>query len=62
MVHVSQNSICVDHDLMAWNPFDIRDKTDAAGVFLKLWIVQALFDWESVRSIHKMGSMMGKTI
>jgi hypothetical protein len=47
---------------MAWNPFDIRDKTDAAGVFLKLWIVQALFDWESVRSIHKMGSMMGKTI
>ena len=39
MFQITQNLQPIGHDLMALLVFDLRDKTDAAGVMLVPWIV-----------------------
>jgi hypothetical protein len=56
VVHVPEDRVCIDNDLVARHTFYVRDKTDTAGIFFKFGVIKALFGGVSVRSIHGLGS------
>jgi hypothetical protein len=57
MVHVPQNRIGVENDLVTRCALDVRDEPNAARIFLQLGIVETLFSGKSERDAHKLNSL-----
>ena len=43
MLHAAVHGRCIGNDLMAWTPFNVTNKTDAAAVFFVGGVIQASF-------------------
>ena len=39
VIHIHQNRIGINNNLVAWLPFDVGDETNTTGILFQLWIV-----------------------